>query len=70
MIVQPNRHGHVAIIVTAREYQALTAASALYDAEYGEQEDPPTREQKTNMRALDTLLSKCRDAGIRTGAPR
>lgn len=69
MTAPVNREGRVAIIVTAREYQALAAAAALYEVTYMEETDPPTPEQKSDMRALDTLLSKCRDAGIRTAAP-
>lgn len=71
MTAVANRHGRVAIIVTAREFEALADAHTLFAEQIESHEAagvPTEPHEKTSMRALDTLLSKCRDAGIRTGA--
>lgn len=67
MTAPQNRLGHVAIIVTAREYQALAAAKALVEVEQEGREVEP--DERADLRALHTLLVKCRDAGIRTSPP-
>lgn len=67
MAVTQNREGHVAIIVTAREYQALASASVLMAENTGWSGDEAN--DRRDLRAINTLASKCRDAGIRTTVP-
>lgn len=66
-MTQPtNREGRVAIIVTAREYQALNSATVTYENAFFTDDNPLDASTRADLRALQKLLSKCQDAGIRT----